>query len=156
MKGAAQKLFCLVRERDTGRAASDLSLVTHDSMQSVNCKALTFNGLWGDDAKQEAQVGDMILLKHGWHCHFQLVLHLLHCTEALQVDHSVKLCRQITLQYRQDCFAISCSVLQQHMLTKQPGWSLRVYSHIRSQHLDLLQHCCTVADCLVQVGPSGH
>ena len=22
------------------------------------------------------------------------------------------------------------------------------YSHIRSQHLDLLQHCCTVADCM--------
>ena len=44
-EGAAQKLFCLVRERDTGRAASDLLLVTHDSMQSVNCKALTFNGL---------------------------------------------------------------------------------------------------------------
>ncbi len=45
MQATAQKLSCQVHEMDMGKAASDLLLISHNSMQSVNGRALTFNGL---------------------------------------------------------------------------------------------------------------
>ena len=39
-----------------------------------------------------------------------------------------------------DC-ALDCVVDEQHFVFDCPA-----YSHIRSQHLDLLQHCCAIAD----------
>ena len=39
------------------------------------------------------------------------------------------------------CKSLDCVKDEQHFVFDCPA-----YSHIRSQHLDLLQHCCTIAD----------
>ncbi len=39
------------------------------------------------------------------------------------------------------CKSLDCVEDEQHFVFDCPA-----YSHIRSQHLDLLQHCCTIAD----------
>ena len=48
--------------------------------------------------------------------------------------------------------ALEChfGVIQSHWIDEQHfAFDCPAYSHIRSQHLNLLQHCCTIADFVV-------
>ena len=47
------------------------------------------------------------------------------------------------------CKSLDCVEDAQHVVFDCPG-----YSHIRSQHLDLLQHCCTIADFMALCEPN--
>ena len=47
------------------------------------------------------------------------------------------------------CKSLHCVEDEQHFVFDCPA-----YSHIRSQHLDLLQHCCTIADFMTLCEPN--
>ncbi len=47
------------------------------------------------------------------------------------------------------CKSLDCVEDEQHFVFDCPA-----YSHIRSQHLDLLQHCCTIADFMTLCEPN--
>ena len=47
------------------------------------------------------------------------------------------------------CKSLDCVEDKQHFVFDCPA-----YSHIRSQHLDLLQHCCTIADFMTLREPN--
>jgi len=47
------------------------------------------------------------------------------------------------------CKSLDCVEDEQHFVFYCPA-----YSHIRSQHLDLLQHCCTIADFMTLCEPN--
>ena len=47
------------------------------------------------------------------------------------------------------CKSLNCVEDEQHFVFDCPA-----YSHIRSQHLDLLQHCCTIADFMTLCEPN--
>ena len=47
------------------------------------------------------------------------------------------------------CKSLDCVEDEQHFIFYCPA-----YSHIRSQHLDLLQHCCTIADFMSLCEPN--
>jgi len=47
------------------------------------------------------------------------------------------------------CKSLDCVEDEQHFVFDCPA-----YSHIRSQHLDLLQHCCTIADFIILCEPN--
>ena len=47
------------------------------------------------------------------------------------------------------CKSLDCVEDEQHFVFYCPA-----YSHIRSQHLDLLQHCCTIADFMILCEPN--
>jgi len=47
------------------------------------------------------------------------------------------------------CKSLDCVEDEQHFVFDCPA-----YSHIRSQHLDLLQHCCTIADFMIFCEPN--
>ncbi len=47
------------------------------------------------------------------------------------------------------CRSLDCVEDEQHFVFDCPA-----YSHIRSQHLDLLQHCCTIADFMTLCEPN--
>ncbi len=55
------------------------------------------------------------------------------CTDGVHLDRTDRLCLV--------CKSLDCVENEQHFVQICPA-----YSHIRSQHLDLLQHCCTIAD----------
>ena len=47
------------------------------------------------------------------------------------------------------CKSLDCVEDEQHFVFDCPA-----YSHIRSQHLGLLQHCCTIADFMTLCEPN--
>ena len=47
------------------------------------------------------------------------------------------------------CKSLDCVEDEQHFVIHCPA-----NSHIRSQHLDLLQHCCTIADFMALCEPN--
>ena len=47
------------------------------------------------------------------------------------------------------CKSLDCVEDEQHFDFDCPA-----YNHIRSQHLDLLQHCCTIADFMTLCEPN--
>ncbi len=47
------------------------------------------------------------------------------------------------------CKSLDCVEDEQHFVFDCPA-----YSHIKSQHLDLLQHCCTIADFMILCEPN--
>ena len=47
------------------------------------------------------------------------------------------------------CKSLDCVEDEQHLVFGCPA-----YSRIRSQHLDLLQHCCTIADFMTLCEPN--
>ncbi len=49
------------------------------------------------------------------------------------------------------CKSLDCVEDEQHFVFGCPALA---YSHIRSQHLDLLQHCCTIGDFMTSCEPN--
>ena len=47
------------------------------------------------------------------------------------------------------CKSLGCMEDEQHFVFDCPA-----YSHIRSQHVDLLLHCCTIADFMILCEPN--
>ena len=49
------------------------------------------------------------------------------------------------------CKSLDCVEDEQHFVFDCPAY---LYNHIRSQHLNLLQHCCTIADFMAFCEPN--